>query len=202
MVDRSVSMKRVVMIKTDTHDFLQYSLPEGYTFSFYQKGDERAWVELEIEVGQFDTFDEGMEAFENDFVRGQSLNVEERMIFVKDDSGNIVATGSLWNGLFCGKIEQKMHWIAVSEKCKGKGIAKALVTRLLQLYEELGYEGFLFLVTITWCYSAINIYRKFGFNEYLGDERRDIGDFSDDESKREIELAWQKIDENIGKYKK
>ena len=44
-----------------------------------------------------------------------------------------------------------------------------MLTRLLQLYNALGYEGCIYLWTGTRNYPAISIYRKFGFVEYCGD---------------------------------
>lgn len=168
MIDKSLEFLPIYFCKTDTKQYQRYSLPEGYSFVFYKKGDEKRWAKIECELGQFESESEALDCFYNDFIKGQTLAPEERMLFVKDDRGEYVATASLWNGLFLGEDLPRVHWVAVSDKCTGKGIGKALISRIMQLYNELGYEGFICLLTATWYYPAISIYKKFGFEEYNG----------------------------------
>ena len=124
------------------------------------------------------------------------------MLFVRDKDGKVVATGTLWNGIYLGKECQRLHWIATDESCKGKGIAKAMVTRLLDIYNDLGYKGFIYLITESWCYSAVNIYRKFGFKEYVGENPVEEFDMSDEEFKKQNELGIRLISEKIDGYRK
>ena len=127
MLDKSLPMCYVLMVKEDTEVYPRYSLPDGYSFKFYEKGDEKTWVEIEMTVGQFQTMEEGLASFNVEFVEGHTLQPEERIFFVIDSNGKAVATGALWNGEWKGETKQRMHWIAVDESCKGKGIAKAIV---------------------------------------------------------------------------
>ena len=46
---------------------------------------------------------------------------------------------------------------------EGKGIAKAMLSRLFRRYDELGLTGRVFLVTQSWSYPAIHIYQTYGF---------------------------------------
>lgn len=201
MIDKSVEDMVLALVKTDTKNYPKYTLPEGYKFAFYKKGDEYKWAELEVELGQFDTIEKGVEAFEKDFLIGQNLKPEDRTIFVVDPDGNYVATLSLWDGKFLDGHYQKLHWMAVSDRCAGKGIAKALMTRLLDLYNELGYKDFIFLYTGTWYYSAINIYQKFGFKFYEG-ERSVVVSATDENFKEYNEKAINIVKEKFKEYKK
>ena len=169
MIDKSIPLYDVWMYKTDTENFPKHQLPDGFTFSFYNDGDEKGWARLECEVGQFANEEEGIYWFNREFVNGQTLSPKDRMLFVKDENGEIVATASLWNGKFFGSEIHRLHWLAVSSKCAGRGIAKAMLTRLLELYNELGYSGYLGLHTGTRYYTAVRIYKKFGFKVYDGD---------------------------------
>ena len=117
------------------------------------------------------------------------------------DTSALVATAALWDGSFLGEIFQRIHWVAVSDKCAGKGIAKALLCRVLDLYNELGYSGFIYLLTATWYYPAISIYRQFGFSEYRG-ERSLSSKLSDEEFKRQNEEAIAIVDQKLDEYKK
>ncbi len=201
MIDKSVEDMVLALVKTDTKNYPKYTLPEGYSFKFYEKGDEVKWAQLEVELGQFDSVEKGVEAFEKDFLIGQNLKPEDRTVFVVDEDGNYVATLSLWDGTFLGEYHQRLHWMAVSDRCAGKGIAKALMTRLLDLYNELGYKDFIFLYTGTWYYPAINIYQKFGFKFYEG-ERSVVVSATDENFKEYNEKAINIVKEKFKEYKK
>ena len=157
------------MVKEDTENYPRYDLPAGYKFVFYQKGDEEHWAEIEADVAQFSSVEKGLECFNREFLTGQDLEPEERMLFVVSPDGEYVGTASLWNGLFYGEKKQRIHWVAVKDSHSGKGIAKAMLSRLMQLYCELGYSGFIYLLTGTRNWHAVTLYRKFGFREHVSD---------------------------------
>ena len=83
MLDKSLPMCYVLMVKEDTENYPRYSLPDGYSFKFYEKGDEKLWVEIEMTVDQFNTMDEGLASFNAEFINGHALNPEERIFFDK-----------------------------------------------------------------------------------------------------------------------
>lgn len=168
MIDKSLPYFPLTLIKTDTETYPRRGLPEGFRFVFYTAGDEWHWAEIERSLGQFETLEEGVACFRREFIEGQRLRPEDRMLFVVDGEGEYVATVALWDGDFLGERRQRMHWLAVKDKVSGRGIAAAMVSRVLDLYNSLGYRGFLYLLTATWYYPAILIYRKFGYAEYRG----------------------------------
>jgi len=201
MLDKSLTLRYLIMTKTDTDAFPKFDLPEGYTFKMYEKGDENLWADIEISVGQFSNREDAIRMFNCEFVDGHNLALNERIVFVLDKGKKAVATGALWNGLFNGKTEQRLHWIAVDDSCKGKGIAKALVSKLLTLYGDLGYQGFIYLITETWCYSAVNIYTKFGFKPYL--TNNPVPDFvlSDEDFVKDTSQGWKQVESKINEYR-
>lgn len=199
MIDKSLPRYYIYLYKTDTKNYPRYELPSGYSIEFYKKGDEVEWAKLECSIGQFDSIEAGVESFKQSFVYGQTLVPEERIIFVKDDRGEYVATCALWDGEYLGKTCQRLHWLAVSDKCAGKGIAKALICAVLDLYNSLGYDGFVYLLTATWYYRAIGIYKKFGFKEYDG-ERSLIPGMSDEDFVRQNREAIAIVNEKINAY--
>ncbi len=168
MINKSIPHYPLTMIKADTKSYPRYSLPDGYEFLFYQKGDEARWAEIEVAVGQFEDMEKGLLHFNRQFIDGQNLKPEERMLFVRSPEGEFVATASLWNGDYLGTECQRIHWVAVKDGHAGKGIAKALLTKLMDLYNNLGYKDFIYLVTGTRNFPAVAIYRKFGFADYTG----------------------------------
>ena len=201
MLDKSLPYHPLIMTKTDTENYPHYDLPEGYSFRFYKEGDEMHWVRLECALGQFDTEEAGLRVFSKEFLENQRLSLSERMLFVLDPAGKAVATAALWDGDFLGEILPRLHWVAVSDECAGKGIAKAMLSRLFALYHALGYEGFLYLRTGTQNYPAIGIYRKFGFLPYLG-TRSPFENIVDADFAEKNRAAWAAVEEKHALYKK
>ena len=201
MIDKSLPKYPLYLYKKDTKQYPKYELPSGYTIEFYKKGDEVHWANLECSIGQFETLDAGLKSFENSFVKNQTLSPEDRMMFVKDADGEYVATCALWDGLFCGEKHQRLHWLAVSDKCTGKGIAKCLVSKVFELYNNLGYDGFIYLMTGTWYYNAIGIYKSFGFEEYHG-PRSLTANMSDEEFTKQSDEAWKLVNMKLNDYAK
>lgn len=199
MLDKSLPYTPLMMTKTDTENYPKFDLPEGYSFRFYQAGDEEKWAALECALGQFNDTDAALRCFRAEFILNQDLKPEDRMIFVLDPEGTPIATAALWDGTFLGERKQRLHWVAVSDACAGKGIAKAMLSRLLALYNELGYEGFLYLHTSTHSYQAIGIYKKFGFVPYVG-EHSPFPDISDAEFPERNLAAWALVDEKHKSY--
>ena len=98
MLNNKIPHYSLTLYKTDTKNYPEYYLPEGYRFVFYKKGDEVHWAEIERSVGQFDDIESGLKSFHASFVNNQNLSLEERMIFVVSPDGEYVATSALWNG--------------------------------------------------------------------------------------------------------
>ena len=201
MLDKSLPYTPLMMTKTDTEKYPKFDLPEGYSFRFYRAGDEEKWAELECALGQFGNMEAALRCFQAEFILNQDLNLEDRMIFVLDPEGKPIATAALWDGIFLGEKKDRLHWVAVSDECAGKGIAKAMISRLLALYNELGFSGFLYLYTSTHSYQAIGIYKKFGFVPYCG-EKSPFANISDEEFAEKNLAAWKAVDEKHMDYKR
>lgn len=199
MIDKSIPHYPLYMTKTDTKNYPRRTLPDGYEFIFYRQGDEQRWAEIETDVGQFLSVEKGIESFKSSFLVGQTLDASERVLFVRSADGEYVGTASLWNGRFLGEERQRIHWVAVKDKHAGKGIASALLCRLMDLYGELGYGGFIYLLTGTRNYPAVNIYRRFGFIEYYGPPSLSSS-LNDGDFLAQTQTAVSIINEHIAKY--
>lgn len=201
MLDKSLQLCYLLMTKDDMKIYPRYDLPDGYYFTNYKAGDEVEWAKVEISVGQFNSIEEGVDCFNIQF-SDPNCKKEDRIIFVHEPSGKIVATGAMWTGEFKGKTVQRMHWIAVDESCKGKGIAKSIVTKLLDVYNDLNLSELCYLVTESWCYSAVNIYLKFGFKPYFGDVPTEELGLSNEEFVKQNEQGWRLVNQKINIYSK
>ena len=199
MIDKDTPYVSLTYTHTSPKSVPSFPLPEGYEFVFYREGDEKAWAEIEMDVGQFDTLEEGLTAFHREFSEHPRLDPRDRMLFVKAPDGAYVATCTLWDGEFLGETRQRLHWLAITDAAAGKGIAKALFSRLIALYSELGYtDDFIYLLTASRYYPAIRIYRKLGFTEYRG-PRSLSKKLSDEEFVRQTEEGIRIVDQMLSK---
>ncbi|MGI5959892.1 MAG: GNAT family N-acetyltransferase [Massiliimalia sp.] len=220
--DKSLPHIGVIMEKRDTQYYPHFELPRGFHFHSYQPGYEEKWAQLEYEVEGMDTLEEARGVFYTEFLLGQTYQwldrdgeekrypqpeqcpyfeeMRRRMVFVMDDRGELTGIGALWPGWTFGREDQRLHWIAVKPKYQGLGIAKAIVSKLLDLYNDMGYSGYLYLASQTWSYKALRIYYLFGFEPYLGEkpQRWISADFTTDppqpwDYKQKNEEAWTMI---------
>ena len=137
------------------------ALPAGYTFAGYQDGMEDAWASILLGTDMAGSREGALECFQ-EFRENLPLT-RERMLFVRDASGEPSATATLWQSEWEGESLARIHWVGVLPQHEGKGIAKAMLSRLFRRYDELGLKGRVFLVTQSWSYPAIRIYQKYGF---------------------------------------
>ncbi|MBQ7338032.1 MAG: GNAT family N-acetyltransferase [Clostridia bacterium] len=168
MIDQSTPAISLILYKCDTDVYPRVSLPAGYSFAYYREGDAQKWAEIECDVGQFKTLAEGVDCFTREFLNDYPLDARDHTLFVIAPDGEYVATASLWCWEFIGKPCYRAHWLAVKDNHAGRGIAQALLARVLALYNERYHDGCLYLLTSTQNYPAISIYHKFGFREYCG----------------------------------
>ena len=187
----------VLMTKKDMPLYPRYDLPEGFSFEFYKEGYEKFWADIIYGSGLKASFDEAFEIFEKEFLPKRKL-LPKLCLFVKDDTGRVVSTASLWQGTDFGEPRFRIHWVATLPEFQGKGIAKAVLSKLLDVYKELGHGDWIYLVTQIWRYKAINVYSKFGFKPYL--EKRPVNwDLQDDEFDENNKRAWKIISEKTAR---
>lgn len=165
MMDKTLPYYDIIM-KADkntacTHP--EMKLPEGYTYHMYETGDEYAWAKLEVSVDEFETEEKALEYFNRVFMPGQPL-LKERMCFIKDKEGTIVATATAWF-----KDDEKrhyalLHWVCVAPNQQGKKLGKSIVSFALNRFIKVEpNENEIYLHTQTWSYPAIVLYHKLGF---------------------------------------
>lgn len=198
MLDKSIPHIGVLMVKTDTSTYPCFELPNGFALSGYQEGYETEWANLMFDIGQTDTLKEAQDIFEKEFLSMPSL-LAKQCLFALDHNGRIVATASLWHGEHFGKTFQRIHWVASCPQHQGKGLIKALLTKLLDVYNEFCYKDFIYLTSQTWSYKALNIYAKFGFKPYKGEKPIN---WKDDTFEEKNETAWTMIEQKIELYER
>lgn len=162
MLDKTLPYAEIWMTRPLQQNVPITPLAEGFEFRFYQKEDESAWAEIETSVGEFQTTDEALEYFQQNFA-SYPEELERRMFFVETKKGEKVATCTVWRKKSREQVYPVFHWLAVKPDYQGKGLAKALTARVLQEFPTLHTDGPIYLHTQTWSHQAIALYKKMGF---------------------------------------
>lgn len=193
MLDKSLPYYSVLMVCDRPEVYPRYELAPGFRFASYRPGSENDWARIHHELGQTESHEEALELFHKEF-GDQRQRLEENCYFVEDDAGCKVATATLWPGDHFGPGRLRIHWVAVAPQGQGRGLAKALMTRLMDRYQQTNAFRPLYLVSQTWSYKGLHLYRKFGFSPYRGPapEGYDENFCQDNEEAwRLIEQAWK-----------
>lgn len=200
MIDRSIPFYPIMMIKSDMDAYPDYPLHPDYEFSFFSPETGREdWIHVQYLSNQLENVDEIGPMFDSEFMTDPEL-LPSQMLFVRDKkTGEAVASAALWYGNPFGYKQMRIHWVATHENHQGKGLCRAMLSRLMKRYHELNMTGDVFLFSQTFSYAAISIYQDFGFKRYLGQEPVNWHVDNFEESQK---TAWQMIDEKIAAYKK
>ena len=117
MLDKSLVYKDIVMcLPFEELKTLKVPvLPDGYSYKMFEPGDEVAWANLEVLVGEFNCFEDASAYFAKTFLTHEEL-LADRVCFIVNPEGEIVATTSAWfktNGDIRFPL---IHWVSTSPK--------------------------------------------------------------------------------------
>ena len=199
MLDKSIKHYGVVMKKESLMQMPLIELPEGFQFVWYQSGDAHAWSAIEMSVEEFGNPQAALDYFEKEFLVDPE-KIEQRMLFIENGQGEKVATATAWEGKLDGRTYPKLHWVAVKPEYQGKGLCKAILSKALSRFNELGHEGEIILFSQTWSYKAINLYYQFGFKPY-DDQKSGIYTGNTGKFECDFHEAWRLIDAQIMNYR-
>lgn len=150
----------VAMARQDLDGIPQFSLPEPFTFRWYQPGDEKEWTRIHVQADKWN--DVSGDLFEKQFGNDEDL-LRERQLYLCADDGAAVGTATAWwNDDYEGLMWGRLHWVAIVPEFQGRGLAKPLLSAVLNRMVEMGYKR-VYLTTATQRLPAISLYLKFGF---------------------------------------
>lgn len=163
MLDKSIPFLNVLMKRTPGKEIPMFPLPEGYTYAFFEEGDEKDWAELEAAVLEFPRSVDALVYFQTNFLP-MLRDVKRRCIFILDPEGKKVATTTIWWEYSEKRRDPWISWVSVLPEYQGLGLGKSIMSIAMQ--EGLAIEGDVtfYLHTQTWSHRAIPIYEKFGFH--------------------------------------
>ena len=112
---------------------------------------------------EFTSYEQGLESW-NKYYGGRESTLTNRMVFIEDAEGRKAATATAYYDV--RKIDRSgdgwLHWVAVRREYQGQGLAKPLITHVLDIMRKLGYtHAKIPTQTTTWL--ACKIYLDLGF---------------------------------------
>ncbi len=195
MIDKSLPHGSVIMVKRNMTDYPRYELPEGFFIRSYREGDEKAWADIALEQFDLESEEAAMNLYHTVFDEHPEW-MDCCLFAVEEKTGTIAAMLSLWEGGIFDAPYKKIHWVATREAYQGRGIIRAMITYAMDLYHEKKAEGYCLLQTGTWNWQAIRIYKKFGFEAWLGEDPAPDFFF---EPEKEAE-NWRIINDKIAEF--
>ncbi len=169
-LDNTIKYYELLMKYNNTSEYKQYELPDGFHYEFYKPGDEEDWVNIHIESGEFTSYEKGLKHF-HDFYDYFIDELPKRCVFIVDDNTNekvATATISLLETPEYG-YRAAVDWVAIKKSYQGRKLAKPLITKFLEIANNLGHkEIILHTQTTTWL--AAKLYLDYGFDILNEDE--------------------------------
>lgn len=153
-----------LLLERNLDNLPSYTLPNGFTYVFYQDGDKDNWINIEKSAKEFSSYEEGVQAW-NKFFSTREEILHNRMVFIRSADGQKVATAT---ALFDINNRDSsgsgwLHWVSVRRDYQGRGLSKPLITHTLQIMRDLGYtHAKIPTQTTTWL--ACKIYLDLGFH--------------------------------------
>ena len=162
MLDKSVPYSGFYMRRKAGAPLEAFSLPEGFTFTFFEDGDDASWARIETSVLEFDSEFSALLHFKEEYMPHLD-ELRRRCIFVNDGGGARVATSTAWWQHVREERRPWVHWVAVDPRYQGLGLGKAIISRVVGLLLELEGDADMYLHTQTWSHKAVGLYRLHGF---------------------------------------
>lgn len=162
MLDKSIPYKNIYMIRKPVKNAVDPVLPEGYSLRMFAPGDRDAWCAVETSVAEFPDIDKARVYFEKDSAPFAD-ELPRRCVFACAPDGTPVATATAWWSKGTAERLAMVHWVSVHPEHQGKGLGRAVMSRVLQLFETLEPDRPIMLHTQTWSHIAVRMYLSLGF---------------------------------------
>lgn len=151
------------MLRPNLEQIPPFDLPRGFGLNRYEPGDERAWYRIHRLADHHEPVTP--ELFARRF-GSDSAMLHARQLYLVAPSGQLIGTATAWQGedpRNPGAIIGRVHYVAIIPEFQGRGLAKPLMTAVLERLKELGHST-AYLATASERLPAINLYLRFGFN--------------------------------------
>jgi len=162
MLDKSVPFVDVLMHRRKDTPIPIFELPDGFAFSVFQSGDEKAWAKIETSVLEFSDELDALIFFQKEYLPFLS-ELERRCLFIENAVGEKIATSTAWWCYSGTRRDPWLHWVAVKPGYQGLGFGKAIISKIMRLMVEIEGDRDFYLHTQTWSHKAVKVYEKMGY---------------------------------------
>ena len=157
----------IAMVRNDLQHIPDYVLPPGYSYRWYQKGDEELWVKIHLLADQHNRITP--ELFQTQFGSDEQ-RLRMRQCYIFDPDGTAIGTATAWyDDDYQGMAYGRVHWVAITPPAQGQGLAKPLMTLICERLKWLRHER-AYLTTSAVRIPAVNLYLHFGFAPVISSE--------------------------------
>ena len=151
---------RLNLIRPNLNGLPEATLPPGYSWRWFQRGDAAHWLHIHHDADPFN--DISVELFTRQFGT-DFTQLASRQVYVQDAIGRVVGTGTAWPeadraDISCGRV----FWMAVLREFQGRGLGKSMLAATCSRLREQGCTHAC-VVTSTGRLPAVNLYLQFGF---------------------------------------
>ena len=152
-----------LMLRGEITDMPEIPLPAGYHYELYRPGDRDAWIEIEKSAKEFDTREQGLDAWKRYYAE-HTDELPGRMVFVVNEAGEKVATATAFYDIrgIDPSADGWLHWVAVRREDQGKGLSKPLISHVIQIMKTLD-QTHCKIPTQTTTWVAVKVYLDLGF---------------------------------------
>jgi len=156
----------VVMVRDNLEGIPQYELPEGYSIRTFKAGEGPVWAGIGAAAGTLPNLGNAQEQFDKEFAEPVD-DMESRCFFiVENESHRAVGTAMAWyDPNFHGEPHGRVHWVSIIPEFQGKGLAKPLMTAVLNRLAQSHNKAV--LGTQTFRKPAVRLYLDLGFRPFL-----------------------------------
>lgn len=148
----------VFMMRDDLENVSHFDWPQGFSIRPFEAGDDQTWWEIHELADPLQAHRLGThrQFFGDDFDQ-----LRARQYFIVSPDGQPIGTATAWlDSAELGRV----HWVAIVPEFQGRGLAKPLISHILERLRELGHARAI-LDTSSQRPRAISLYKKFGFVE-------------------------------------
>lgn len=167
-IEKTLEYHELLMVIDNLSGYeVNYSLPEGYSYSFYNgENDILEWAKIHLSSGEFTSYNRAVNYFEIFF--NEFLDELNKRCFFIEYRGEKVATATI------SKTKEDHYtclidWLAIKKEHQGKGLAKPLISKCIEVAKSLDNNNIL-LHTQTHTWLAAKIYLDMGFTPYKIEE--------------------------------
>lgn len=162
-IDNTIKYYELLMYYSDTSNYTNYELPEGYHYEYYKDGDENNWVNIVLSSGIITSEIKAHEYFHT-FFNPFMDELNKRCIFIVNGNSNekvATVTVSLLPKEEYG-YKAAIDWFAIKKEYQGEKLSRPLITKFINLANELGHNKII-LHTQTTTWLAAKLYLDAGF---------------------------------------